>query len=97
MWSLAGLVTRLTIATELRPVDEPLLDVVAAALTLAIGAAVGVVVRLAGTRAGIPAPDLTAAFAAVTSTALAWPAAVLARAPLRHRNPDPRRCRFHHR
>jgi signal transduction histidine kinase len=75
MWSLAGLVTRLTIATELRPVDEPFLDVVAAALTLAIGAAVGVVVRLAGTRAGIPAPDLAAAFAAVTSTALAWPAA----------------------
>jgi signal transduction histidine kinase len=75
MWSLAGLVTRLTIATELRPVDEPLLDVITAALTLAIGAAVGVVVRLAGTRAGIPAPDPTAAFAAVTSTALAWPAA----------------------
>jgi signal transduction histidine kinase len=74
MWSLAGLVMRLTIATELRPVDEPLLDVVAAALTLAIGAAVGVVVRLAGARAGIPAPDLTAAVAAVTSTALAWPA-----------------------
>jgi signal transduction histidine kinase len=75
MWSLAGLVLRLTIATELRPIDEPLLDVVAAALTLAIGATVGVVVRLAGTRAGIPAPDLAAAFAAVTSTALAWPAA----------------------
>ena len=75
MWSLAGLVTRLTTATELRPVDEPLLDVVAAALTLAIGAAVGVLVRLAGTRAGIPAPDLTAAFAAVASTALGWPTA----------------------
>ena len=75
MWSLAGLVARLTIASELRPVDEPFLDVVAAALTLAIGAAVGVGVALAGTRADIPAPDLAAAFAAVTSTALAWPAA----------------------
>lgn len=75
MWSLAGLVTRLTIASELRPVDEPVIDVVAAALTVVIGAAVGVAVRLAGTRAGIPAPDLAAAFAAVTSTALAWPAA----------------------
>jgi signal transduction histidine kinase len=75
MWSLAGLVARLTIASELRPVDEPLIDVVAVALTLAIGAAVGVGVRLAGTRAGIPAPDLAAAFAAVTATALAWPAA----------------------
>jgi len=75
MWSLAGLVARLTIAIELRPVDEPLIDVVAVALTLAIGAAVGVGVRLAGTRAGIPAPDLAAAFAAVTATALAWPAA----------------------
>lgn len=75
LWSLAGVVARLTTATELRPVDEPLLDVAAVAVTLAIGAAVGVMVRLAGTRAGIPAPDLTAAFAAVTSTGLAWPAA----------------------
>ncbi len=75
MWSLAGLVTRLTTATDLRPVVEPFLDVAAVALTLAIGAAVGVAVRLVGTRTGIPAPDLTAAFAAVTSTALAWPAA----------------------
>jgi hypothetical protein len=32
MWSLAGLVTRLTVATELRPVDESLIDVVGAAL-----------------------------------------------------------------
>lgn len=75
MWALAGLITRLTIATELRPVDEPFLDVLAAALTLTIGAAVGVGVRLAGTRAGIPGLDIAAAFAAVTSTALAWPAA----------------------
>ena len=29
MWSLAGLVTRLTLAGELRPVDEPFLDVAA--------------------------------------------------------------------
>ncbi len=75
MWALAGLVTRLTIATELRPVDEPLIDLGAAALSLAIGASVGLLARLAGTRAGIPAPDVAAAFAAVTSTALAWPAA----------------------
>jgi signal transduction histidine kinase len=75
MWSLAGLVTRLTTATELRPVDEPFLDVAAVALTLTMGATVGVAVRLVGARADIPAPDLTAAFAAVTATALAWPAA----------------------
>jgi signal transduction histidine kinase len=75
MWALAGLVMRLTIAAEFRPVDEPLLDIVAAALTLAIGLAAGVMVRLAGTRAGIPAPDLAAAFTAVASTALAWPVA----------------------
>jgi signal transduction histidine kinase len=75
LWSIAGLVTRLAIATEFRPVDEPILDAAAVAATLAIGATVGVLVRLAGTRAGIPAPDLAAAFAAVTSTALAWPAA----------------------
>ena len=75
MWALAGLVTRLTIATELRPVDEPLIDLGAVALTLGIGAAVGVAIRLAGTRAGIPVPDVAAAFAAVTATALAWPTA----------------------
>ncbi|HEU4332508.1 MAG TPA: ATP-binding protein [Lapillicoccus sp.] len=75
LWSLAGLVTRLTWATDLRPVDEPLMDVVAALLPLAIGAAVGVLMLLAGTRAGIPAPDLAAAFAALTSSALAWPVA----------------------
>lgn len=75
MWTLAGLVPRLMTATEFRPVDEPLLDLTAAALTLTIGAAVGVVVRLVGDRAGIPAPDITAAFSAVTATALAWPAA----------------------
>ena len=74
MWSLAGLVARLTIATEFRPVDEPLLDVVASSLTLAFGVAAGVMVRLAGVRAGIPAPDLAAAFTVVASTALAWPA-----------------------
>lgn len=74
MWSLAGLVARLTTATELRPVDEPFLDLIAAALPLVFGAIVGAVVLLAGTRAGIPGPDLAAAFAAVASTALAWPA-----------------------
>jgi signal transduction histidine kinase len=79
MWSLAGVVTRLTFASELRPVVEPLVDVVAAALALAIGAAVGAVVRVAGIRAGIPAPDLSAGFAAVMSTALAWPAAAWSR------------------
>ncbi|MEP7090337.1 MAG: ATP-binding protein [Nocardioidaceae bacterium] len=86
MWSLAGLVTRLAVATDLRPIDEPLLDLVTVALTLAIGAAVGVMVRLAGARAGIPAPDLAVAFGAVTSTALAWPAAAWwRRARLVHR------------
>ena len=75
MWSLAGLVTRLTMARELRPVDEPFLDVAAVVLVLAIGAGVGVTVRLAGARAGVPAPDVAAAFAAVAATALAWPAA----------------------
>lgn len=74
MWLLAGLVARLTIATDLRPVDEPLLDLLAAALPLAIGASVGVAVRLAGTRAGVPGPDLAAAFSAAACTALAWPA-----------------------
>ena len=76
LWSLAGLVTRLVYATELRPVDEPLLDALAAASTLATGAVVGVLLWLSGTRAGIPAPDLVAVFVGTTSAVLAWPAAV---------------------
>jgi hypothetical protein len=56
-------------------VDEPFLDVVAAFLAVAIGGALGVVVLLDGTRAGIPAPDLAAGFVGLACTALAWPAA----------------------
>jgi signal transduction histidine kinase len=74
MWSIAGLVARLTMSTEFRPVEEPLLDIALVTVTLAIGAAVGLVVRLVGARAGIPAPELTAAFAALVSSALTWPA-----------------------
>jgi signal transduction histidine kinase len=79
LWGLAGLVVRLATATDLRPLDEPLVDVAAAVLTLVIGAGVGVLVGVAATRAGIPAPGLSAAFAAVISAALAWPAARLVR------------------
>ncbi|GAA4413535.1 hypothetical protein GCM10023168_36510 [Fodinibacter luteus] len=75
MWSLAGVVARLTVAAELRPVDEPLRDALAVALTVATGATVGVAIRLAGIRAGIPSPDLAAVVAAVLATALAWPTA----------------------
>jgi signal transduction histidine kinase len=79
LWGLAGLVVRLVTATDLRPLDEPLVDVAAAVLTVVVGAGVGVLVGVAATRAGIPAPYLSAAFAAVASAALAWPAARLAR------------------
>ncbi len=74
-WALAGIVARLATAVELRPVDEPLWDAAAVAMTVAVGAVAGAAVRLVGTRAGIPGPDEAAAFAAVASTALAWPAA----------------------
>ena len=94
--------TRLTIARELRPVDEPFPDVAAVVLALAIGAGVGVTVRLAGTRAGVPAPDVAAAFAAVAvhGTGLAGGglvAAVVARPPLRHGHPHSGGRRVDHR
>ncbi len=76
MLALAGLVVRLSTATELQPVDEPFRDVMAAALTVTTGAAAGLVVRLGSARAGIPNPELAAAFAAVVSMALAWPTAI---------------------
>jgi signal transduction histidine kinase len=73
MWSLAGLVARLVGSCELRPVLEPLLDVAVAALTVSVGAVVGLIVLLTGSRVGIPAPGLTAGFTALAATALAWP------------------------
>jgi signal transduction histidine kinase len=79
LWGIAGLVVRLALAADLRPLDEPVVDVVAAVFTVAIGAGAGLLVRVAADRAEVPRPDVFAAFAAVIATALAWPAATWAR------------------
>ncbi len=79
LWAMAGLVVRLVTATDLRPLDEPLVDVAAGTIPLLVGAGTGVLVRVVATRSDIPAPDLSAAFAAVAAAALAWPAASWAR------------------
>lgn len=76
LWGLAALVVRLVLSPELRPVDEPLVDAAAVLAALACGAGVGVLVGLASRRAGMPAPQLSAVFAAVASAALILPGAM---------------------
>jgi signal transduction histidine kinase len=73
LWGTAALMYRLATVRELRPMDEPLVDAAVAVATLLVGAGVGTVVRIGGLRAGIPAPDLSGAFAALVSAALVLP------------------------
>ena len=73
LWGTAVLIYRLATVRELRPVDEPLVDAGVAVATLLVGAGVGTVVRIVGLHAGIPAPDLSGAFAALVSAALVLP------------------------
>ncbi|WP_213453738.1 sensor histidine kinase [Rhizomonospora bruguierae] len=74
LWAVAGVVYRLVTIRELRPIDEPLVDVVIAAATVGCAAGVGTLVRIAGTRAGIPGPDVSGAFTAVVTAGLVIPA-----------------------
>jgi signal transduction histidine kinase len=73
LWGTAAVTYRLATVRELRPMDEPLVDAAVAVATLLAGAGVGTVVRIGGLRAGIPAPDLSGAFAAVVSAVLVLP------------------------
>lgn len=73
LWGMAALTYRLQTTRELRPVDEPLLDAGIAVAGLLFGAGLGTVVRVAGLRAGLPAPDISGAFAAVVTAALVLP------------------------
>jgi signal transduction histidine kinase len=74
LWAMAGAVFRLATIRELRPIDEPLVDVAIAAATVLCGAGVGTVVRIIGVRAGLPGPDVSGAFAAVVTAGLVIPA-----------------------
>lgn len=79
LWALICALTLLCSARELRPVDEPLVDAAALAGVLAIGAAAGVLMRWAGQRGGIPAPDLAGGFVAAIACAFVAPGAWWAR------------------
>jgi signal transduction histidine kinase len=68
-----GLVFRLVTLRDLRPVDEPLVDVAIAVATVAVTVAAGVVVRVGAVRLGAPGPDLSGAFAAVVVAAMVFP------------------------
>ena len=73
---LAGVLLRLETATELRPVDEPLVDLGTVVVAAAVGAGAGTVVRVLLSRAGLPLPEASAVFAAVLTATLAWPLAL---------------------
>ena len=79
LWALICALTLLSSARELRPVDEPLIDAAALAGVLVIGAAAGVLMRWAGQRGHIPAPDLTGGFVAAIACAFVAPGAWWAR------------------
>jgi signal transduction histidine kinase len=73
LWGTAALVYRLATVRDLRPLDEPLVDAAVAVATVLAGAAVGTAVRVGGQRVGVPAPEVSGAFAAVVSAALVLP------------------------
>jgi signal transduction histidine kinase len=73
LWAMAGVVFRLVTIRELRPVDEPLVDVAIAVATVACGAGAGTLIRVAGTHAGVPGPDVSGVFAAVVTAILVLP------------------------
>jgi signal transduction histidine kinase len=85
LWAMAAVVYRLATVRELRPIDEPLVDVGIAVATIAAGAAVGTVVRIAATRAGLPGPDVSGAFTAVVTAGVILPAALWLRRSLLQR------------
>jgi signal transduction histidine kinase len=76
---LAGALLRLETSPRFRPVDEPLLDVGVALMTVLAGVGAGSVVRILAVRAGVPVPEVVAGFAAVATAALVWPAALWVR------------------
>ena len=86
LWTMAAVTFRLATLDELRPLDEPVVDVAIGAAVLACGAGVGTLIRIAGDRVGLPDPDLSGGFAAVVTTALALPAGLwLRRLLVQHR------------
>jgi signal transduction histidine kinase len=84
LWALAAIVYRLVTLRELRPIDEPLVDAGIAVATIAGGATVGTVIRIAATRAGLPGPDLSGAFAAVIAGGVILPGAFWVRRSFLH-------------
>ncbi len=79
LWAVAGVVVRLSNASDLRPPAEPIADLVTAVAIVVAGAVAGIVFRIVGARAGIPLLEASTTFAAVVTAALSWPAAMTAR------------------
>lgn len=79
LWALICSLTLLCTASELRPIDEPLLDAAAAVGVLAVGATAGLLMRWAGRHGHIPSPDVTGGFVAAIAGAFAVPGAWWAR------------------
>ncbi|WP_162141384.1 ATP-binding protein [Smaragdicoccus niigatensis] len=79
LWVLSGVIAVLGMADQLRPIDEPLVDVAAGVIPLVIGAGVGVLARLLADNAGMRHSEVPVMFAAVSAAALSLPALLAAR------------------
>jgi signal transduction histidine kinase len=73
LWAFAAAATRVLLASELRPVVEPLVDVSLVVGAVAVSAALGEGARSVGRWSGLPSPEASAVFIAVAAAALSWP------------------------
>ena len=73
------------LAHDLRPIDEPLLDLAAAFAVAAAAAGAGLLVRLGGQLSGLASTTVFAVLAAVSAALLAAPGAWWLRRTLRTR------------
>jgi signal transduction histidine kinase len=79
LWAYAGVVTRLVLTDELRPIIEPVIDVAGVLTVLATGGALGLLFLYGATRIALPGAAPSAVFVALVTVLLAWPTAVWTR------------------
>ena len=73
LWAFAAAGTRVLLCHELRPVIEPIVDVALVIAAVSGCVALGLAVRAGGQWSGMPSPNASAEFVAVTAAALCWP------------------------
>lgn len=79
LWWLAAALALLATATELRPVDEPLIDAACVGAALVVGGVAGVLMRWFAQQGSVPAPEAAGAIVAAIVCALLIPVSWWAR------------------